>query len=52
MMILRGGHSFSSTIIEGRLCKISNEYDIEHRGTNHYFPEKEKEVKTCCGTIL
>ena len=37
----------------GGLWKISNENYIEHKaGGNHFFPEKEKEMKICCWTLL
>ena len=39
----------------GGLWKISNENDIEHSGGgggNHFFPEKEKEMKICSWTLL
>ena len=37
-------------MIKGGLWKISNENDIEHAGGNHFFPEKEKEMKICYWT--
>ena len=51
MMILRGVTLFPTMIYgEGEgLWKISDENDIKHRGANHFFPEKEKEMKICCG---
>ena len=52
MMILRGGHSFSLLWFRGGLWKISNETDIEHRGADHFFPKKEKEMKICSWTLL
>ena len=49
MMILRGGGGVTLFPYYdlGGLWKISNENDIKHRGGggNHFFPEKEKEMK-------
>ena len=36
----------------GGLWKIFNENDMEHRGANYFFPEKEKEMKICCWVPL
>ena len=44
MMILRELTLFSFYYLGG-LWKISNKNDIERRGANHFFPEKEKEMK-------
>ena len=54
MMILRGVTPFPYYDLGGGLWKISNENDIEHRGGggNHFFPEKEMEMKICCWALL
>ena len=52
MMILRGGHSFYNYGLGGLWKIISNKNDIEHRGANHFFPEKEKEMKIYCWVLL
>ena len=45
-MILRGVTLFPYYDVGGGgLWKISNGNDIEHRGGNNFFPEKEKEMK-------
>ena len=37
----------------GGAWKISNENYIEHMGgPNHFSPQKEKEMKICCWTLL
>ena len=54
MMILRGITLFPFYDLGGQ-WKISNENDIEHfrwAGANHFFPEKEKEMKICCRTVF
>ena len=50
-MILRGVTLFPYYDLGG-LWKISNENDIEHRGGQPFFPEKEKEMKICGWTLL
>ena len=57
MMILRGvGITlFPYYDLGGGLWKISNENYIKHRRGGegkHFFPEKEKEMKICCWTLL
>ena len=49
-----GGSLFLPTMIKGGLWKIPNQNDIEHRGgaDKFFFPEKEKEMKICCWTLL
>ena len=55
-MILRGGGGVTLfsyyDLGGGGLWKISNENYIEHRGGQPFFPEKEKEMKICCWTLL
>ena len=45
-MILRGVTLFPFYYLGGGLWKICSKNDIEHRGANHFLPEKEKEMKT------
>ena len=54
MMILRGVTLFPYCDLGGGLWNISNENDIEHGGGRQpfFFPEKEKEMKICCGMLL
>ena len=55
-MILRGVPLFPYYDLGaggGGLWKVSNENDIRHGGGgNNFFPEKEKEMKICCWTLL
>ena len=46
-----GGHSFSLVLFRGA-WKIYNKNDIEHRGANHFFPEKEKGMKMLLDAII
>ena len=54
MMILWGGVTLFPYYDLGGAVEISNENYIKQRGwgCNHFFPEKEKEVKICCWTLL
>ena len=44
-----GGHSFSLLLFKGGLWKIFTASDIDIRGGegDHFFPEKEMEMKIC-----
>ena len=40
------------SIIKGGRGKFPKKNDIEHRGANHFFPEKEKEMKMLLDTLI
>ena len=47
-----GGHSFCLLLFRGGCGKFKKKNDIEHRGANHFFPEKEKEMKMLLDTLI
>ena len=52
MMILRGATLFPYYDLGGGFGKFPTKMTSSIWGANHFIPEKEKEMKICCWTLL
>ena len=52
MMILRGGHSLSLLLFREGCGKFPMKMTSSIGGANHFFPEKEKEMKMLLDALI